>query len=559
VSRRNLHSSALTMWDLATAGCRSPAYGDGMPSVAPSSPSRFRTVVAGLAAASLLAGCGSTVQVRGTATLGGNGLAAPGGNGTGGAVVDPQTGLAVGGTGSGTGGSGTSATTGSSGVPVGGSGGTTGGTAGGGTAGGTGSSTGAAAALPAKGFGWDEKNVYFGVVTQNDAQKAFASFGANQIDPGDTMGQAQAVADYVNAHGGILGRTLVVKPKDVATVDTAQNPEATGQRVCTYFTQDQPVIAVMSIVTLMDYPNFRTCLAKKRVPLFNATVKLADDRSAAELAPYFTQTAAVSWTRLAPVMVSRLKAQGWLGSWDVRTGAPGTAPTKVGIVADSTAAGVRTGKLLQSEFAKAGYPGALTFNYVNASDGQSASVNYFNQNGVTHVIVTDVELLAFQSSAQSQQYKPRYGVSSYNALYTNVETSPLAPPGAQNGAMGVGWAPALDVGESQDPHASPGKAACEKVMTAGKQNLSGKRLAQVIAYSFCDVIELLQQGASTSGGLTGTALLSGMNAVAPRFATAVGFSMALSADRHFLPGTVRDLFFDTGCSCYRYAKPTAGL
>jgi hypothetical protein len=532
-----------------------------VPAVSRPYPRRCRALLptlAALTAAALLSACGSTVQVTSTRTVDGTGAV----GGAGGALSD-GTGLAT------QSGPGTSALT-----PTGGAGGTsaTSGTTspsgrlapgqpapGAAAPGQVAASAARAANLPAKGFGWDDKHVYFGVVTQNDAQKAFASFGASNVDPGNTLGQAQAVADAINKRGGILGRTLVLRTIDVATVDTATNPEATGQRVCTYFTQDHPVIGVVSVVTVMDYPNFRACLAGKHVPLFSATVKAADDKSAGDLAPYFTQTAAVSWTRLAPVLVTRLKAQGWFGGWNARTGTAGPGTAKVGIVTDSTAAGMRTGKLLTSELAKAGYPGALTFSYVNASDGQSASVNYFNQNGVTHVIVTDVELLAFESSAQAQGYRPRFGITSYNAPYTTLETSSLAPPGAQKGAMGVGWAPALDVAEARDPGASPGKGACQKVMTAGGQDLSGKRLAQVVAFSMCDVLQLVQQGAAASGALAGPALFRGIEAVAPRFPTAVGFSTALSGARHFVPGTARDLAYDAGCSCFRYAQATAGL
>ncbi|MGZ6826742.1 MAG: hypothetical protein ACXVGH_08100 [Mycobacteriales bacterium] len=513
-------------------------------------------MTAAVAAGALLTGCGSTVQLRSTALVpSGEGPAA----GSLGAPGSAATGTVTG-----------SATSGPNGASVPAAAGATGGGTGGGVAGpaagtaGPGAAVASAAALPAggiplKGPGWDATHVYFGVVTQSDAQKAFASFGATNIDPGDTLGQANAVAAWVNAHGGVLGRTLVVVPKDVATVDTATNPEAAGSAVCTYFTQDHPVIGVLSVVTLMDYPNFRACLAQKHVPLFSSTVKLADDQGAADLAPNFTQTLMASWTRLAPVLVTRLKAQGWFSPWNTTTGTAGTGKVKVGVVTDSTAAGKRTGKLLQSELARAGYPGALVFSYAQASDGQSSSVNYFNQNGVTHVIVTDVELLAFESAAQNQGYKPRYGITSYNAMYTNVETSALTPKGANNGAMGVGLAPAIDVGETNDPGTSPGAAACRRIMTAGGQDLSGKRLAQAVAFSLCDTVLLVQQGAEAGHGLTGTALLTGMDAVAPRFPTAAGFSTALGSSAHYVPGTVRDMAWHTDCSCVRYGTATARL
>jgi hypothetical protein len=526
-----------------------------MSHVAPLLPRRFRLLALVAGAGLAVSACGSTAQIGTTLTAGG---AASQTSADGQALtVDPQTGLAV------TSGSAPGSSTSSGGVS------TTGGvSAVPGAVSRPGTSAPAAgpaqpgavaqAGVPTKGPGWDAKNVYFGIVTQNDAQKAFAAFGANKVDPGNTLAQAQAVATYVNAHGGILGRQLKIVAKDVATVDTATNPESTGGQVCSYFTEDNPVFGVWSLVTVMDYPNFRACLANRHVPLFSAGVKVADDKAGDDLAPYFYQSVMASWTRVGPVLVDRLKAQGYFSGWDVRTGAPGTAPTKVGILTDSTSSGLRIGKLLTALVQKAGYT-ALPYSYTAASDGQSNSVNYFNQNGVTHVIVTDVELTAFQNSASSQAYKPRYGITSYNDPYTNLEAGGLTPAGANNGAMGVGWNPALDVAQANDPGASPGAAACLKLLKAAGQDLNGKRLAQAFAFSLCDTLELVQQGATRSHSFMGTALAAGLAQAAQGFPTAVGFGTGLTSSRHFVPGVARDLAWHPDCSCFRYGTTTAAL
>lgn len=493
----------------------------------------------------LVAGCGSTVQMSSQQQLG----AAPG------AASTTSGGL---GSGSSTGAVGTAGTTGGL-APSGAGGGLgpTGSTGAGSPVSGPAGTTGTAAApgtsstqVPATGRGWDSTSVYLGVVTENDAQKAFGAFGGS-VDPGDTTAQANAVADEINARGGILGRTVKLRFQDVQTVATATTPTSVGAQVCTHFAQDAPVIAVMSIVTVMDYPSFRTCLARAHIPLFSATVKTIDDVAARALAPYYYQTIGASWSTVAPVLVRRLQAEGWFSGWDVRLGQPGTGKAKVGILVDGTDIGTRIGKLLTAEVKRAGYE-ALVYQYAQASDGQSKSVQYFEGNNVTHVIVTDVELTAFQNSAAGQNYKPRYGISTYNDPYNNLEAGGLTPAGANNGALGIGWAPPMDVSGANDPGPTPGGPACLKVMSAHGQSFSGKRLAQAYAYSFCDAMHLIALGATSGHGFSGQAIAAGIVASRSTFRAADAFGPALTQDQHFVAGVARDLSYVSSCSCFRY-------
>ncbi len=413
------------------------------------------------------------------------------------------------------------------------------------------------AAVPAKGPGWDERNVYLGVITQKDAKEVFARFGGG-VDPGDTEAQARAVAADLNARGGILGRKVVLRFRDQPTLATATDPNGTGAAACTYFAEDARVLAVLNIVTVMDYPPFRACLAKNGIPLFSAGVKTVDDAAGKALAPHFYQSVGVSWDALAPVLVQRLQAQGWFGGWNVRTGTsvPGTA--KVGILVDGTDVGTRIGKRLQQVLAAAGSRGALVYQYGSAGDGQQASVNYFAGNGVTHVIVTDVELTAFQTSANGQGYRPRYGITTYNAPANNLE-SPLTPAGQNNGALGVGWMPAFDVSAAKDPGQTAPRKACLATMAKAGQTFEGKRLAEAYASALCDFGALVAQGAERGGGLTPAALYAGITGAGPAFPTAVGFSSGLTPRRLFVPGTVRDLGWDTACRCVTYRAGTARL
>src|SRR5205823_5954364 len=119
----------------------------------------------------------------------------------------------------------------------------------------TGSQAGAAAgtdggvagtAMPPTGRGWDENSVYIGLTTVKDKGQAAKSLGALG-DPGDLEAQANAVANYYNDRGGLFGRKIVMRFDDHHFADNQAQPEVEAQASCTKFTQDEPVIAVISV------------------------------------------------------------------------------------------------------------------------------------------------------------------------------------------------------------------------------------------------------------------------------------------------------------------------
>lgn len=501
-----------------------------------------------------VAGCGSTVQVRSTqtSTLGDGLTQSP----TGGDLTGTSGGLETGGA---TGSPGSSAIAGGGSSLAGTTGGTASGPRGVGGTSGSGGSSGTSVgptsygSIAPTGRGWDRKYVYIGVTTQKDAQAAFANVGAAGIDPGDQEGQAKAVVAEMNRRGGMFGRQIQIVFKDEATVATAQDPNNAGAQACTYFTQDHPVVALLNPVTLMDVPSFRACLAKAHLPLLSASVAAVDDQVGRALAPYFYQSTAPSWNALAPTLMQVLTAQGYFNGWDTLTSKVTSAKAKVGVLVASDDVGIRVGKLLTKVLADAGHPGAVVYQYAQGNSDLSAAVLQFSGNGVTHVVAADSTLIAFQISASSQNYHPRYAVTSYNAPQGYLQN--VAPKDQQVGDVGVGWAPAFDVDDQNDPGSTgPGDVECRAMLKKGGQTFSGKRLALTLAFAFCDGIRLIDQGAVAGGGLSGEQIYQGIQKIAPSFSTAFSFANGLRPDRLFVPGAVRPLAWSTGCSCFSYTS-----
>ncbi len=411
----------------------------------------------------------------------------------------------------------------------------------------------AAADVPEKGRGWDKDFVYIGVATQKDVAGVAKSVGANSLDPGDQEAQALSVAAYFNSRGGVFGRKVKIVFKDQATVATQQDPNTAGAAACTYFTQDRPVIGLLNPVTLMDVPSFRACLAKARTPLFSASVAAVDDKVGRDLAPFFYQSVAPSWNALAPVLVARLKAQGWFAGWNTRTGTTAPGAAKVGVLIDTTDVGKRVGAVVASALEAAGQPAPVV--YAASGSDYSGAVLQFSGNGVTHVISTNSDLLPFQLSANSQGYRPRYGIHTYNAPQVFLEAN--SPQGQNTGALGVGWSPSLDVAQANDTgDVGPGEKLCKEVFAAGKQSFEGKRFAEAVAFAFCDGIRLIVGGAAAGGGFTGTQVYDGIQRTAGKFSSAFSFGSGLGPSTLFVPGAARDLTFVASCRCMKYGAST---
>lgn len=408
--------------------------------------------------------------------------------------------------------------------------------------------------LSATGRGWDANNVYLGVVTQKDFQKTFASVGYSGIDPGDTQAQAQAVVDDLNRKGGVFGRKLVIKTYDVPTLDSAQNPSAYADRICSFFTQDAPVVAVFNIVHTMDNATFRTCFAKNRLPLFNGAVSVLAQADAAKLSPYFFSFATPTWDALAPVLVARLKAQGYFGGWDPRLSQPTTGKPVIGVLVSDTSLGRSDEAVITASLKKAGYTDIVSFAYPPPGSDIDGAVLNFAQNGVTHVISDDIELVTFQIHAQSQKYAPRYGIHTYNAPSTNLE--PLGPPSQQIGEVGVGWGPTLDTAADNDPGVfGPGVSTCRALM-AKNHVTSSDRLAEAFAMIVCDSVRLGVRGMLAGEGLDGLSIFRGTTQSGPNFEPGFTFRSGLDAQHVFVPSGVRDLAWNSGCSCFRYVGTT---
>lgn len=413
--------------------------------------------------------------------------------------------------------------------------------------------------IPTKGFGWDAQNIYIGFPTANDSAAAFKSAGAN-FDNGDIPGDARAAADQLNRDGGIFGRKVVPVFFDIQTLNALANPAAVAQQICTYFTQDRPVVAVINGAPQFDaVQNFHTCLEKKGVAELSLTNTLFNDKEYKTLGPHLFTMISLSTDVLVPTFINALNRQGYFSGWNNASGKPGSAPAKIGILLPDDTQGHYVYNVMAASLKRIGRTVTAQFFYPPSGSGTGgqSQVLQFKAAGVTHVLSlppVEADIGLFQLNSQQQGYHPRHGFTSFNLPASIEENAALAPPQQQIGSLGIGWQPLNDTNAAHDPGATPGQKRCLAAMTSGGQNFdAAHRHAKGVALSICDAFFSIRDLLVAGKGLNGNAMLAGLPVVGSKFLASATFKSAFGVGSQGLPGYYRDEAYNAACSCFIYS------
>jgi hypothetical protein len=419
------------------------------------------------------------------------------------------------------------------------------------------SQPGASSALPAKGRGYDEKNVYLGFPTNNDVNQAAGALGLGALDFGDQDAIIDAVVAELNARGGLLGRRVVAVKHDLKTADLQTDPATMAEQTCTALTEDRPVVAVVNVVAAIDVKGFYGCLAKHHTPVVSAGFTVVDDAFLSEFSPHLTKLTAASFTHLTPVWLDRLAALRYFTGWDTVQGRGGGAPVKVGLLYPAQQPQQRIFADVHRRLVARGLTVVPDVQYATTSlDAEGAAMSNavlsFNSQQVTHVLSSDSDVLLFMQAADKQQYHPRYGLTSYHAPAAALQA--IVPASQLVGALGVGWLPVSDVDPAHSPgQVGPGEKACRATMSRHQVSVA-EAGARTVAFAECDGVALLAATVAAAHAFDAAALRVAAGVVGPRFASALVWSSALSSRRADLPGSARDLGFDG--SAFRYLSST---
>lgn len=367
--------------------------------------------------------------------------------------------------------------------------------------------------------GYDDRQAFLGVVVPARSSQAEAA--------------AQAVLRQVNAEGGTLGRQLV------AVVRTA------AATTCTDLTAGRGVVAVLDLAGTVDLSR---CLAEQAVPLLTVAADVTDASSQQALAPYLYPLTAPALDDVAPLLVTRLRAQQWTTGWNPSVGAQGAGAAKVGIVHGPDTGAGRAAAQVKGAFEQRGLRVVTVQRYAGSA---RATVDALQSAGATHVVALDA-VLPILREAEDQRYRPRYALTSFAdtaALQTAAPAAQLA------GSAGIGWLPLTDVDGSHDGGANPGSSACDKTMSAARVDTRARSVRRTAALS-CDAVLLLDRAVEAYGSFSPRSVRLGAARVGPSFPTASTFRPGTTGARAYLPGGARDLAWDATAGAFRYSGTT---
>jgi hypothetical protein len=403
--------------------------------------------------------------------------------------------------------------------------------------------TGSRAIGPAPGVTATE--IRIGFPTFDDEAATADRFGIEGASSGDTRRQFESLAKDLNARGGLLGRKVVLVPRAISLANQLRDPATEEQAACTFWTEDEPVFAVISGQFIFLTP----CLGKRGVTTVGGggivdTTDQKRDR-------YFGAGGAQQDV-FAGVFIDRLHAQGYFTSWDTAAGAPGKAPAKVGMIYQDLPLYHRYYKAVMAELTARKIPYSEPVIYAPTGEGvasaSSSAVLKFRSEGVTHVF--GAALLFFQA-AESQGYRPRY---SFDSRVPPAVIAQNVGPEQLQGAMGVGFQPALDVEQQQDPgDVSPEATRCKKLMTDAGVNWQAARSVLHAVLAGCAGLWALEAALDKAQRIGADALPPAFAVLGSRPST-ISFSETWRPERLASASTVADLQYAETCRCFTYTK-----
>jgi hypothetical protein len=372
-----------------------------------------------------------------------------------------------------------------------------------------------------------------------------AAFGAT-TPPANTQDATNAVVAYINSHGGIDGRKII--PYYVERNTASQDPNE-GDTICAGLTDDDHVFAVVTNYTGDAEP----CYVKKH------TLLLEDDN-------IFGHQATTAWNPfvwspgLATVegqysaLVDGLIAQSYFKG-NVKLGLISYDDADTKYVYNTQVKPRLSAMGIKPDIF---YIGSNDSQSQFAQDAQNAELR-FNQDHVDHVMFMaggGEAPLIFMHTAETQQYHPRYALSSSDSPAFLLQGK--APDDQLHGAVGVGVTELVDVDASRgDPYPSgAGEKKCYDLLkSAGSP--PGSRASAFGAEYLCDGAFMLQAAAQ---GLGAALSVQTWAAAAERLGRTFQAAYSLPNGTAFSPGlrtgeaVYRNLAFIDSCECFQYSS-----
>jgi ABC-type branched-subunit amino acid transport system substrate-binding protein len=394
--------------------------------------------------------------------------------------------------------------------------------------------------------GVTDTTILVGAVVLKNGE-AFANGLGFSISFGDARTEFQAVVDDLNRSGGVAGRKLQLLFAYYDLGGAAVDPEGQQAALCSTFTQDNHVFAVF--MPYNPLPSFLHCLASRKTLVLNGSAQSDDDGGFQELAGWHIAPSMVSYSRYPRTLVTELTAHRFFSS---------TPKPKAAILVIDTPHLVRAAEQrMKPAIQAAGVP-VETIARVNPSSSNAdinSAVLQFKTLGVTHVFFVQAAgglPLYFMQGADTQQYYPRYALSSFEVPGFFLQGQ--APAAQLKNAMGIGWEPFFDLKANQLP-SRPAEKRCLDVVTAGGET-NANRQSNLTVTPVCDLVWSFAAAAEKAGrALDHTSWLAGLKALGGGYDSPVALHADFSSGRPDGAVGYRWVSYVNDCSCFRYSGP----
>lgn len=381
---------------------------------------------------------------------------------------------------------------------------------------------------------------------------------SNASDFGVSLGNTYAEKDIdqaliaaLNKQGGLHGRRI---DPVYASTDTASTNWATDfQAACATFTQDNHVAAVLGYA--FDYErNFESCLAQNGVAHLTTSFNVPDNNELSQW-PLF-------WSLETPTIDERslAKIQGAMATGEL------TPQNKLGVLLDDCPGTMHAWTtVVQPYLRRMHIDIAATQDYGCGTGNNASEANAVSQAGnamiafrskqVDRVIFISASegppLLVLSEAAESQHYYPKWIVSSLANLSV---LAGQAPRDQLKNVDGYGWLESQDVAPSQYSKPNAMQRRCLDLLKS--ENVVPSSAADYsFAYSICEAMFVYGQALDRTGGSSvGTSIIAVLAKVGDFLSTLnyAGRSRFAPAVRNNAPRVYRHLVWQDSCSCFNY-------
>jgi ABC-type branched-subunit amino acid transport system substrate-binding protein len=385
-------------------------------------------------------------------------------------------------------------------------------------------------------------------IHDDDPGAAFSQFGVKGGPTGNQQVWVRKIVDWINANGGMGGRRVEIVVHVTESLNGTFDQQA--EKACAQFTEDNKVAAVVGGARVPTL-NLVDCLAGHNTPLIWNYTYMADQATYAKYDRYLYMPAMVSAERLG-VWVDELAAQGYLKDGIV------------GVVRYDDPIHVRfVNNVLRPTLAAYGVAIKDEAAFRAASAASSAAdlsaqannaVLRFRTDNINRVIFVPtaavVPLLWF-AAAESQSYRPRYTLSTYdNPAFQNDNAKDT---GQLVGSLAFGWTPAGDVAWPEQAPLNPSQKRCVDITGDATPQGTGS------VRRFCDGLMFLKAVFDRGAEPTPDGIKRVVEAMGSSYESAWAFSNRYGPGRHDGVDAGRIAAWDGGCKCYRYTGPLRAI